>query len=172
MPDFEEKDILNFMNNHGMQEEGDFYNYHIALGYYYAYSVDAFRFAEMIETGEVFDEYEAAATMKSLYVAHKTLRYFQSQQGMNLYIFDVSESVIMGDSSLEKGQIKGDIKSAIRTARQWLSQFQKRNRDKAYKGFSEREEVVLKDFFLYEVAIYILYIAGEVVDYSFLSNLK
>ena len=126
-----DKDILQFISCHGMAEKGDYYNYHMSLGFYYAYSIDAFRYAEIIENGEVFDEDKVSIVIRNLYVAY------------------------------------GKKENAVQTAKKWLQRFLKhgmyeRSPDGSRKG------PVPQDFFLYEVAVYILYLAGEEVDYGFL----
>lgn len=44
-----EQEIKRFMENHQMIGNSDACNYHMALGFYYAYSADAYRLAEMLE---------------------------------------------------------------------------------------------------------------------------
>lgn len=44
-----EQEIKKFMENHQMIGNSDACNYHMALGFYYAYSADAYRLAEMLE---------------------------------------------------------------------------------------------------------------------------
>lgn len=163
--------IQAFIKQHGMIERSDYYNYHMSLGFYYLYSVDAFHFAEMIEDGEVFDEYEVSAVVKNLYLAHETLKYFQKRLNLKINRFDTAETVAMSDSYLEKGRIMGDKENAVKTARQWLLRFLKKTEPKIKKCPKEMgDKSISRDFFLYEVAIYILYLAGEEVDYGFLKG--
>lgn len=162
-----DKDILQFISCHGMSGKGDYYNYHMSLGFYYAYSIDAFRYAETIEDGELFDEDEVSIVIRNLYVAYKTMRYFQSLLPVSVCRFNTAETVMMAESQLEKGRIVGKKENAVQTAKKWLQRFLKHNK---YEKSSDknRKGPVSQDFFLYEVAVYILYLAGEEVDYGFL----
>lgn len=160
-----DEDILQFISCHGMSEKGDYYNYHMSLGFYYAYSIDAFRYAEMIEDGEIFDEDEVSIVIRNLYVAYKTMKYFQSLLPVSVCKFDTAETVMMAESRLEKGRLVGKKENAVQTAKKWLQRFFKHNK---YEKSSDRKGLISQDFFLYEVAVYILYLAGEEVDYGFL----
>lgn len=161
-----DKDILQFISCHGMSGKGDYYNYHMSLGFYYAYSIDAFRYAEMIEDGELFDEDEVSIVIRNLYVAYKTMRYFQSLLPVSVCRFNTAETVMMAESQLEKGRIVGKKENAVQTAKKWLQRFLKHKYGKS--SDKNRKGPVSQDFFLYEVAVYILYLAGEEVDYGFL----
>lgn len=68
-----EQEIKRFMENHQMIGNSDACNYHMALGFYYAYSADAYRLAEMLENGELFDEVEISIVIMNLYVAENTI---------------------------------------------------------------------------------------------------
>ena len=115
-----DKDILQFISCHGMAEKGDYYNYHMSLGFYYAYSIDAFRYAEIIENGEVFDEDKVSIVIRNLYVAYETMKYFQSLLPVSVCKFNTAETVMMAESRLEKGQIVGKKENAVQTAKKWL----------------------------------------------------
>lgn len=163
----QDEDIQKFISRHGMAQKGDYYNYHMSLGFYYAYSIDAFRYAEMIEDGELFDENEVSIVIRNLYVAYKTMKYFQSLLPVSVCRFDTAETVMLTESRLEKGQIVGKKENAVQTAKKWLQRFLQHNK---YGKSSDKEGKgpISQDFFLYEVAVYILYLAGEEVDYGFL----
>lgn len=98
-----DNNIEKFLEEHGMSDCNDYYNYHMALGFYYAYSADAFRIANIIDNGEIFDEYEASAIIRYMYVAHKVLKYFQGNLQLKLNTFNTAETVKFEDSILEKG---------------------------------------------------------------------
>lgn len=173
MADLKEKEmdqeIIGFMACHGMAGWSDYYNYHAALGFYCAYSADASRLAEMVEDGGIFDEYEVSAVIKKLHLSYKTLRYFQQQLDLGLYRFDTAETVIMTESTLEKGRITGNRENAIETARKWLNRFLRSGEPKYRKSSDEKGDAsISQDFFLYEAAVFILYLAGEEVDYHFI----
>lgn len=173
MSDVKEKElddeIKKFMACHGMVGCSDYYNYHAALGFYCAYSADAFRLAEMVEDGEVFDEYEVSAVIRNLYLSYKVLRYFQELLDIKLYRFDTAETVVMAESILEKGKITGNRDNAVETARKWLNRFLRSGEPKYRKSSGEmRDASVSQDFFLYEVAIFILYLEKEEIAYHFL----
>ena len=156
-----EDEIRKFLGQHQMLGKSDMYNYHIALGLYYAYSIDAYVLAEKIENGEIFDEYEAGVIMQYAYIAKKTLNYYQNILKFPVDQFNTAEKVcFMHGCILEKGGISGNVEAAITLAKTWV----KKIRD----SFSSEMVIKEKDMFLYEVAIYILYITGNEVDYSFL----
>jgi len=164
-----DNDIKKFLEEHGMSDYGDYYNYHMALGFYYAYSADAFRIAEMIDNGEVFDEYEASAIIRYLCVAHKVLKYFQSTLQLKLDPFNTAETVKFEDSTLEKGQLTGNKEKAIETARSWVKRFLKRSEQEFYETSGRTtNKSVFRDIFLYEVAVFILYLEEEEINYGFL----
>lgn len=164
-----DKEIRKFMACHGMAGCSDYYNYHAALGFYCVYSLDAFRFAEMVEDGEVFNEYEVSAVIKNLYLSYKTLCYFQKLLNLKLYRFDVAETVIMTESRLEKGRIVGNRENAVETAQKWLDRFLRSGEPKYKRSSGEKRDAsISQDFFLYEAAIFILYLSGEEIDYHFL----
>lgn len=160
-----EDEIKIFMENHGMTENGDAKNYHIALSFYYAYSVDAYRLAEQLENGEVFDEYEISAIIKSLILSHETVRHFQKKLQLPVDQFDTSETVCFMKSSLSKARITGDVENAVDTAKKWLRRYHSRNSP----GNSE-SSATKQDFFLYETALFILYVTGKEIDYRFLEQ--
>lgn len=163
-----DKEIQGFMACHGMAGRDDYYDYHMALGFYCAYSAEAFRLAEMVEDGEVFDEYEVSAVIKNLHLSHKTLRYFQQQLNLRFYWFDTAETVIMTESRLEKGRITGNRDNAVETARKWLNRFLRFGEPKYRESSGEtRDASIFQDFFLYEAAAFILYLEGEEIDYRF-----
>lgn len=153
------------MENHSMMGKSDTGNYHTALGFYYAYSVDAYRLAEELDNGEVFDEYEISAVIKSLLLAHETVRYFQRKLQLVVDQFDTSETVCFANSILKKGRITGDVKSTVNTAKKWLRRFQSKNSAGNSDGSATKQ-----DFFLYEAALFIMYVTGKEVDYRFLEN--
>lgn len=163
-------EIKKFMSCHGMAGCSDYYNYHAALGFYCAYSADAFRLAEMVEDGEVFDEYEVSAVIKNLHLSHKVLRHFQGLLKLKRYRFDAAETIVMTESTLEKGRIMGNKDNAAGTARKWLDRFLRSGEPKYRKSSGEKEDAsISQDFFLYEAAVLILYLLGEEMDYHFLS---
>ena len=64
-----EEDVKRFIYNHGFAGRGDYYSYHIALGFYYAYTRDAYHLSEKVQDGEVFDDYEACTVIRNLELA-------------------------------------------------------------------------------------------------------
>lgn len=162
-------DIREFLRLHGMSEGSDYYKYHMSLGLYYAYSADAFRYAEMVEDGEIFDEYEVSAVIKNLHASYKALKYFKEKLNIEICKFNAAETVTLKEARLENGRIIGNKNHAVTTARKWLSRFktkQAANTGKSPEGMNNK--VISQDFFLYEVAVFILYLAGEEIDYGFL----
>lgn len=155
-------EIKAFIQQHNMVGEGDIYNYHVALSFYYAYSVDGYRLAENIENGELFDEHEVSAVIKYLYIAKKTLNYFKKKLKIPVDQFDTSETVRFQNCTLEKGHIVGDMHEAISMARKWMKTIQ--------RDIVHRKEVGKQEIFLYEVALFIMYLTGEEVDYKFLEH--
>ena len=71
----QDEDIQKFISRHGMAQKGDYYNYHMSLGFYYAYSIDAFRYAEMIEDGELFDENEVSIVLITISATLNTIHF-------------------------------------------------------------------------------------------------
>ena len=168
----EEADIQKFLRFHGMSEGSDYYKYHMSLGFYYAYSADAFRYAEIIEDGEIFDEYEVSAVIKNLHVSYKALKYFQEKLNIKICKFDTAETVTLENARLENGKIIGNKDYAVKTARKWLSRFKKKQAAKTGKSpEGMNDKIISQDFFLYEVAVFILYLAGEEIDYGFLRKI-
>ena len=167
----EDTDVQEFLRFHGMSAGNDDYNYHMSLGFYYAYSADAFRYAELIEDGEIFDEYEVSAVVKNLHVSYQALKYFQNKLNIGNYEFDTAETVTLEEARLENGRIIGNKDHAVKTARGWLARFKKRqaaNTGKSSDGMKEKS--ISQDFFLYEVAVFILYLAGEEIVYVFIGE--
>lgn len=167
----EDTDVQEFLRSHGMSAGNDDYNYHMSLGFYYAYSADAFRYAEMIEDGEIFNEYAVSAVIKNLHVSYQALKYFQNKLNIGNYEFDTAETVTLEEARLENGRIIGNKDHAVKTARRWLARFKKRqaaNTGKSSDGMKEKS--ISQDFFLYEVAVFILYLAGEEIDYGFIGK--
>ena len=74
-----EEDVKRFIYNHGFAGRGDYYSYHIALGFYYAYTRDAYHLSEKVQDGEVFDDYEACTVIRNLELAKHTYRYFRNK---------------------------------------------------------------------------------------------
>ena len=86
----------------------------------------------------------------------------------DIYEFDVNETITMDGCVLEKGHIMGNQENARRTARKWFHRF--KNKYANRKGTSSEEMMdksISQDFFLYEVSLYILFLLGEDIDYSF-----
>lgn len=160
-----EDNIKKFMKEHGMAGKGDVENYHMALGFYYAYSVDAYRLAEQLDNGEIFDEYEVSAVIKLLILAHETVQFFQKKLQLQVNQFDTSETVCFLNGTLKEGKITGDIENAVDTAKKWLRRFHSRSSSKNREGSATQQ-----DFFLYEAALYIMYATGKEVDYRFLEH--
>lgn len=162
-------EILEFLRCHGMTDGNDYYNYHMSMGFYYAYSADAFRYAEMVEDGEIFDEYEVGAVIKNLHASYKALKYFQEKLNIEICKFNAAETVTLEGVRLENGKIIGNKDHAVTTARKWLSRFKKKQTAKTGKSpDGMNDKIISQDFFLYEVAVFILYLAGEEIDYGFL----
>lgn len=165
----DENEIESYLECHGLAKGSDYYKYHMSLGFYYIYYIDALQYADMIDGGEVFDEYEVSAVLDNLYIAYKTYLYYKSQLGLEIPDFDLNETVNLTDSKIEQGMIVGNKDNAVKTAKKWLQRFVKRSDIQIKEGLSENaKRIVSQDLFLYEVAIFILYIAGEEVNYDFL----
>lgn len=155
-----EQEIKKFMENHQMIGNSDACNYHMALGFYYAYSADAYRLAEMLENGELFDEMEVSIVIMNLYVAENTLRYFQKKLGLPAGRFRTSETICFKKGKLELGKLTGDVEDILATAKQWLPE----RRTKSDEIYS------LRQIFLYEAALWIFYLAGKEINYYFLDH--
>lgn len=165
----EEREIESYLECHGLAMGSDYYKYHMSLGFYYIYYIDALRYADMIDGGEVFDEYEVSAVLDNLYIAYKTYLYYKSQLGLKIPDFDLNETVNLAESKIEQGMIIGNKDNAVKTAKKWLLRFIRRSNIQIKEGLSENtKRIVSQDLFLYEVAVFILYIAGEEVNYDFL----
>lgn len=155
-----EQEIKRFMENHQMIGNSDACNYHMALGFYYAYSADAYRLAEMLKNGELFDEVEISIVIMNLYVAENTLRYFQKKLGLPTDRFRTSETICFNKGKLELGKLTGDVEDILATAKKWLPK-QRKKTDDVYS---------LREIFLYEAALWIFYLAGKEVNYYFLDH--
>ncbi|MDD3797243.1 MAG: hypothetical protein PHE06_15005 [Lachnospiraceae bacterium] len=165
------ENVRDFLEKHGMARNDAYENYHMSLGYYYAYSSDAFVLAEMVEDGEVFDEREVCIIIQNLYDAHQTLLYFQEALHIQQKQFNTAETIVMSESKIEHGKVCGKIENAVKTARTWLKRFLKNSEPTFRRSPGEmREKSISRDLFLYEVAIFILYLTGEEVDYTFLER--
>lgn len=165
----EDKEIESYLVSHGMAKGSDYYKYHMSLGYYYIYYIDALHYADMIDGGEVFDEYEVSAVLDNLYIAYKTYLYYRARLEVEIPDFDLNETVNLAESKIEEGMIKGNKADAVGIAKNWLKRFVRRCDPQIKEGLSEKmKESVSQDLFLYEVAVFILYLAGEEVNYSFL----
>ena len=165
-----EDDVKNFIETHGFAGRSDYYSYHIALGFYYAYSRDAYRLSEMLHDGEVFDDLEACIVIKNLEISKRAYQYFRGKLFPNLAVFDTSEAVVFHGCRLEGGRLTGETDEAIKTAKKWMRQFYRSNssRNKIEHILDTGEKMVSGTVFLYEVAAYILYLQGEDVNYKFL----
>ena len=165
----EVKEIESYLNSHGVATGSDYYKYHMSLGFYYIYYIDALQQAEMIDGGEVFDEYEVSAILDNLNIAYKTYLYYKSRLGLKVPDFDLNETVNLTESKIEEGMIKGNINNAVKIANKWIVRFVERSNPQIREGLSEHaKQFVSQDLFLYEVAVFILYLAGEEVNYDFL----
>lgn len=165
-----DEDIRNFIKTHGFAGRGDYYCYHISLGFYYSYSRDAYRIAEKIQDGEIIDDYEACIVLNSLKISQKTYQYFRNRLFPNLALFDTSETVIFHGCRLECGRLEGNTEIGIATAKKWMKQFYQNNRDeeKIKDILGKGDQTISGTLFTYEVAAYILYLCNESVDYRFL----
>ena len=161
-----DQEIDSFVKNHGVAGYSDYYLYYITMGLYYAYYIDALRFAEMIDDGEVFDEVEVGIVVKNLQLSKKTFVHYKSLLNFNVYEFDTNETVTMEECSLEKGHIVGKKENAIGAAKKWISRF--KSKYAIGREPSPEEKSISQDFFLYEVAVYILFLLDEEVDYWFI----
>lgn len=81
-----EEDVKRFIYNHGFAGRGDYYSYHISLGFYYAYTRDAYQLSEKVQDGEVFDDYEACTVIRNLELAKRAYRYFRNKLFPNLAV--------------------------------------------------------------------------------------
>lgn len=165
-----EDDVKRFIHNHGFAGRGDYYSYHIALGFYYAYTRDAYQFSEKIQNGEVFDDYEACVVIRNLELAKRAYQYFRNRLFPNFASFDTSETVEFYVSKLENGRLTGDTTEAVKTAKKWLKQFYRKNNsfEKICRIIEGGEKMTSGILFLYEVSAYILYLSNEMIDYRFL----
>lgn len=165
-----DQEIDLFVKSHGLAGYSDYYLYHMTLALYYVYYIDALRFAEMIETGEVFDEEEVGIVIRNLQMSKNTFVHYRSLLEFEVYRFDTNETVTMDDCSLENGHIVGKRENAIKTAQKWMTRFTSKYAGKRKIGSEEMlEKSISQDFFLYEAAVYILLSLDEEIDYSFLN---
>lgn len=157
-----------FVYCHGMAENNDYVNYHMSLGFYYAYFVEAMKYATSIDGGEVFDETEVSIIIRNLELAKRAFLYYRTKLGIAIFPFDTAETILMEDCRLEKGEIIGNKQNALANARKWFNEF-KQNGNLQYKeGMVEKS--VSRAFFLYEVAMFIYYLLEEDVSYGFLGE--
>ena len=167
-----EEDMKEFIKNHGFAGRSDYYSYHIALGFYYAYSKEAYVLSEMVQDGEIFDDLEACAVVRNLEIAKRTYEHFRNKLFPDLAVFDTSETIMFQGCKLEYGKLTGQSEEAVKIAKKWLNQFYKKNSsyEKIEKLLDTNRKTVSGIVFLYEVAIYILYLCNETVDYRFLEK--
>ena len=165
-----EEDMTRFICNNGLSGRGYYYSYHIALGFYYAYSRDAYQLSEKVQDGEVFDDYEACAVIRNLEIAKRVYQYFRDKLFQNLAVFDTSETVTLYGCKLENGKLIGDVTEAVKTAKKWMKQFYQKNSsfDKMNNIIETGDKMTSGILFIYEVSSYILYLCNETVDYKFL----
>ena len=165
-----EEDVKRFIYNHGFAGRGDYYSYHISLGFYYAYTRDAYQLSEKVQDGEVFDDYEACTVIRNMELAKRAYRYFRNKLFPNLAVFDTAETVTFYGSKLENGRLTGDVTEAVKTAKKWLKQFYHKNNsfEKMSRIIEGGDKMTSGTLFLYEVSAYILYLCDETIDYRFL----
>lgn len=161
-----DEEVSLFLRRHGLEQYTDYCNYHMALGLYCLYSIDALQAAEMVVNGEVFDETEVSVLLRQLCAAKKTLTHFQKILKLAPNQFDVSEKVNFSQCCLDRGRISGNQEEAVRIAHSWRQRFL--TRYERARQAPETGEGAAQEFFLYEVAVYILCLAGTEISYDFL----
>lgn len=141
-----------FLAKHGIIPTDDFAGYHYAYALYAFYMIDAMRQAEEVEDGLCFDEDEIAVTLENLKKAQQTMQHYRRRLDLPYPEFDIAETISLKGCRLEQGRLIGNGEEAAETAGMWYSDY-----------LSEKGSL-----FSFEVGIYILFLLGKEVDYSFL----
>lgn len=145
-----------FLAEHGIRPKDDFMNYHYSYALYAWYMIESMLMAEEIEDGLYFEDIEAALLVEGLSKSHAAMKHFRSRLQVPFAEFDVAETVAMKGCRLEAGKLKGNEEEAVRIARKWISNYQKQG----------------EKLFCFEVAVYILFLLNQEVDYRFLAGRK
>ncbi len=145
-----------FLARHGILPADNFAGYHYAFALYAFYMIDAMQKAEEVEDGLCFDEDEIAVLLDNLKQAQQTMRQYRRKLKIPFPEFDIAETVAMKGCRLEKGRIIGSGDEAAETAGMWYDDY-----------LHEKGSV-----FSFEVGIYILFLLGKDIDYSFLLRRK
>lgn len=145
-----------FLTRHGIPLTDTFANYHYAYALYAWYMIESMQMAEDIEDGLCFDEDEVEVLLDNLSQAQAAMQYFRIRQKVPHEVFDVAETIALKGCRLEAGIIKGSEEEAVRIARMWIEDY--------LEGGGT--------LFSFEVAIYILFLLQQEVDYSFLIRRK
>ena len=135
-----------FLARHGILPADNFAGYHYAYALYAFYMIDAMQKAEEVEDGLCFDEDEIAVLLDNLKQAQQTMRQYRRKLKIPFPEFDIAETVAMIGSGDE----------AAETAGMWYDDY-----------LHEKGSV-----FSFEVGIYILFLLGKDIDYSFLLRRK
>lgn len=162
--------INEFICSHGLMGNSDYVNYHLSLGFYYIYFIDAMKFANMVDGGEVFDETEVSIIISNLKMAKNVFLSFKAKLGIEIAPFDTAETIIMEECSIEKGEFIGNREIALANAKEWLRRFKRKGEIPYKEGYVEAS--VSQAFFLYEVAVYIHYLLDADMNYEFLGDKK
>lgn len=143
-----------FFRKHGIEPFDAYVNYHYAYALYVLYLIASMQLAEDVEDGLCIDEMEAVILLENLSEAEEVLKYYRKQMNMKYAGFDVAEKVTMKGCRLEHGKIVGSAQDAAQIAGMWIRDYH-----------SDRVNL-----FIYEVAIYILFLLKQEVDFSFLAR--
>lgn len=141
-----------FLTKHGIRLTDNFANYHYAYALYAWYMIESMQMAEDMEDGLCFDEDEIEILLDNLSQAQAAMQYFRIGQKSPHAEFDIAETIALKGCRLEAGIIKGSEEEAVRIARMWIEDYLERG----------------GTLFSFEVAIYILFLLQQEVDYSFL----
>ena len=145
-----------FLTKHGIRLTDGFANYHYAYALYAWYMIESMQMAWDIEDGLCFDEDEAGILLDNLSQAQAAMQYFRAGQRSPHMEFDIAETIALKGCRLEAGMIKGSKEEAARIARMWIEDYLERG----------------GTLFSFEVAVYILFLLQQEVDYSFLMRRK
>lgn len=141
-----------FLGKHGVRSTDAFADYHYAFALYASYLTAAMQQAEDIGDGLYFDENEVCALFACLKEAKDAMQGFRRKTDIPFPEFDPAETIALKGCRLEAGKIIGSADEASRIARAWIADYLETG----------------KNPFCFEVAVYILFLLGEEVNYGFL----
>lgn len=167
--------VNEFLRKHGLQDLNDYCVFHYVLGYYYLYSAKAFKLAECIEDGEVFDDLEVRVVMQQLYEVDRAYKLYREKVCPRVAFFNTAEKVTFQEGVLDCSKISGNKEAVLHTAKKWYSDFVLHIEDSIFRNYQEGHVDQLgnqssRAFFLYQVSLYIFYLEDIRVDYSFLEK--